>query len=54
MILLIEDDLYKKLAKQMVKLKYFVTDNPSLGLPVPVLRVFNDHARQMNTILGEH
>ena len=22
----------------MIKLKYFVTDNPSLGLPVPVLK----------------
>ena len=38
----------------MIKLKYFVTDNPSLGLPLPVLRTFNEHAMQAITILGEH
>ena len=43
-----------KTVKQMIKLRYFVTDNPSLGLPVPVLGTFNEHGRQTITILGEH
>ena len=38
----------------MIKLRYFATDNPSIGLAVPVLGSFNEHGRQTITILGEH
>ena len=34
-----EDDLFEEPAKQMIKLKDSVTDNPSLDSPVPVLLV---------------
>ena len=36
---MIEDDLFEEPAKQMIKLKDSVTDNPSLDLRVPILLV---------------